>query len=75
MRCELRGDIALRKRWCGAQDQLGTADGFGNVGRHQRQLDIVLAIGVLEGNARAGCTMLCHLRSVAAPQAYLVALQ
>ena len=37
------------KRRSRAQDQLGVADGFGDVSRHQRQLNVVPAVGVLHG--------------------------
>ena len=75
MRREQACDIALREGRRRAQDQLGAVDGFGNVSRHQRQLHVVPAIGVLEDNARAGCAMLRHLCRIAPPQADLVALQ
>ena len=41
------------KRRGRAQDQLGVADGFGDVSRHQRQLNVVPAVGVLQDDARA----------------------
>ena len=53
MRREQSRDIGLREGRGRAQDQLGTADGFGDVGRHQRQLHVVAAIDVLDENARA----------------------
>ena len=48
MRREQPRDIGLREGRGRAQDQLGAADGFGDVGRHQRQLHVVPAVRVLD---------------------------
>src|SRR6266849_3326062 len=75
MRREQPRDIGLRKSRGRAQDQLSIADGFGDVGSHQRQLRVVLAVGVLEDNARACRAMLRYLNCIAPPQADLMALK
>jgi hypothetical protein len=67
--------ISLREGRGRAQDQLGVADGFGNVSRHQRQLNIVSAVGVLEDNARAPAARCAATCRVAPPQADIVALK
>jgi len=58
MRRDQSRDNGLSEGRGRAQDQLGTADGFGDVGRHQRQLHVVAAIDVLDENARARRAML-----------------
>src|ERR1700737_2308403 len=75
MRRELPRDIVLRKSRGRAQDQLGIADGFGNVCRYQRQLRVVLAIGILDDDARARRAMLRYLSCIAPPQPDLMAVQ
>jgi hypothetical protein len=56
---------------CGAisrtQDQFGATDGFGDVGRHQRQLHVVAAVDVLDENAGARCAMGSRLGGITPP--------
>ena len=54
---------------------IGAADRFADVRRHQRQLDVVPAMRVLDEDARARRAMLRHLRRITSPQPDLVALQ
>jgi hypothetical protein len=68
MRGEEPGDIWLREGGGRAQDQLSIADSFGDVGGHQRQLYVVLAIVVPYEDAGAGGTMCFDLLCIAAPQ-------
>src|ERR1700682_3400039 len=75
MRREQPRDILLRKSRGRAQDQLSIADGFGNVCGHRRQLHVVPALGVLEGNARARGPMRRSLSCIAPPQADVMALK
>src|ERR1700738_635061 len=75
MRRELPCDIALRESRGGAQDQLGIADGFGDVCRHQRQLHGVLAVGVLEEDPGTRRAMRGCRSCIAPPEAHVMALQ
>src|SRR5258705_573776 len=75
MRREQPCDVLLRKGRGRAQDQFSIPDGFGDFCGHQRKLQIVMAIGVLEDNARAHGPMRRYLSRIAPPQADVMALQ
>src|SRR5258705_873227 len=75
MRREQPCDVLLRKGRGGAQDQFSIPDGSGDFCGHQRKLQIVMAIGVLEDNARARGPMRRYLSRIAPPQADVMALQ
>ena len=75
MRREQARDIVLRKCRSRAQDQFSFADGVGNVRCHQRQLNVVPAVRVLQQDARARRAMRGHLPGIAPPQPDLMALQ
>ena len=75
MRRELRRDVVLRESRGRAQDQFGAADGFGDIGRHQRELHVVAAVGILDDDARARGAMRGHRGGIAPPQPHLMALQ
>jgi hypothetical protein len=75
MRRQLPRDVALCEGWRRAQDQLGVADRFGDVGGYQRQLGVVGALRILDHDARAGLAMLGDRRGIAPPQADIMALQ
>ena len=75
MRCDQSRDIGLREGRGRAQDQLGAADGFGDVGRDQRKLHVMAAVGVLDQNAGARRAMLRYLGRIAPPQPDVMALQ
>ena len=75
MRSKQASDIRLCESGGGAQDQFGTADGLGDICRHQRQFDVVTAVVVLHQDARAGGAMCSDRLCIAAPEPDLMSRQ
>ena len=75
MRREQPRDIGLRKRRRRAQDQLGAADGFGDVDVTSASCTSWRPLMSLTQDAGARRAMLRHLRRVAPPQPDVMALQ
>ncbi len=72
MRRQRLGDIGLRMRGRGADDQFGIAHGFGDVVGDQRQLRHALAGKILDQNGRSGGAMRFDRGLVAPPQPRVV---
>ena len=75
MRRKLVGDVRLRERGCGAQDQFHATDSFGHIGCDQRELHIVLAVRILEHDARARLAMRRDHLGITPPQPDIMALK